>query len=270
MRKGRPIPGINSDPWWKKKWVVEFVAASVALLLLMVTAVRSVKDGTDDLIMWIIYSILGILTVGAGFLRTAHSYAEDAKKERGAEHDGLLGTMVTFHALVSDIINRERPAEDRADLRVTFHTLAPNPKEPTHLEQVIPYVTDDGIHGNVGRRFSANVGITGEAIRTREPCLLASEASSDEEHMDILIQHWGYLPWQAKLLTPRRFSAIAAPVLVNTRRSWRHSTNGEVAQMVIGVIYLDSSSRDAFDDDITQEQLMVLFDAVADYVTWRY
>ena len=40
--------------------------------------------------------------------------------------------------------------------------------------------------------------------------------------------------------------------------------------MVIGVIYLDSSSRDAFDDDITQEQLMVLFDAVADYVTWRY
>ena len=271
MRKGRPIPGVNTYPWWRNKWIVELIAAFAALLLIAIAIYRQVKDGSDDFLMWLLSGGLAFISVGLGFLRTAQSYSEDKKNNRGAEHDGLLGTMVTFHSLVSDIINRNRQEGEHVDLRVTFHTLTPNPKRPTQLEQIIPYVTDDGIHGNVGRKFSANAGITGEAIRTKEPCLMSSSASTNEEHIEILVEHWAYLRWQAEQLTPGRYSAIAAPVLVNTRRS-KHAatTNNSVAQMVIGVIYLDSSSRDAFGDEDTQYHLMVLFDAIADYVTWRY
>ncbi|MBU4609570.1 hypothetical protein IMZ29_03100 [Achromobacter sp. GG226] len=35
MKTGKSIPGVDRLPWWQQKWVVEFGAATLALLLLM-------------------------------------------------------------------------------------------------------------------------------------------------------------------------------------------------------------------------------------------
>jgi len=271
MRRGRPIPGIDSGPWWQKKWVVEFIAAFVAASLLVVTAYRTLKDNGDDLVLWLLLGVVAFLTFGIGFLRTAQSYSADAKSSRGAEHDGLLGTLITVHSIASEVINKHRSEDEYADLRVTFHRVAPDPRKPTHLEQIAPYVTDDGIEGEVGRQFSINVGITGQAVRMKEPYSMSSTANSNEEYINTLVEQWSYLRWQAEKLTPNRLSAIAAPVLADMRQK-RWPLNGEasVAQMVVGVVYLDSNKSDAFDSPDVQEALFWLFDVVADYVTWRY
>lgn len=271
MRRGRPIPGIDTGPWWQKKWLVEFVAAFLALLLLITTGWKTLKDSPDDYLLLALFVAVGFITVGIGFLRTAQSYSADIKNSRGAEHDGLLGTLISIHALASEIINRDRTEEQYADLRVTFHRVSPDPRKPTHLEQIVKYVTDDGIKGDIGRQFSINVGITGQAVRMKEPYVMSSTAGSNEEHVNSLIEEWSYLRWQAEGLTPNRLSAIAAPVLADMRHRRRASSETNVVeQMVVGVVYLDSNRSDAFDGDGVQEALMSLFDVVADYVTWRY
>lgn len=270
-RKGRPLPGINNTKWWEKKWIIEFIAAFIALGLLIFTGSKQLNENTNNLVTWIAFGFLAFFTVGIGFLRTAQSYAADQKEKKSSEHDGLLGTLIAIHAIALEIINKNRDEEDYADLRVTFHRVAPDPRKPTHLEQVTPYVTNDGIIGKAGREFSVNVGITGHAVRMQEPFVLSSSAQNNDEHIDTLVEEWAYLRWQAEALTPNRFSAVAAPVLADMTQRWRPGiTKKHVAQVVIGVVYLDSDKPDAFDAEEVQEQLFALFDVVADYVTWRY
>lgn len=178
----------------------------------------------------------------------------DRRESPEQTHDGLYGAVLSACAAIRYFV--ENRTGEHADVRATFHRVVPPLDNPQKLQQIIPYVGHGD--GGLGREFSINTGITGQAIRNREPYTMESVARTEREHRAELVAHWGYTAPQAEKLTPGRFSAAALPVL---DRSGRH---------VLGVVYLDSSTPHAFGDPETRQMLIAVCDSIGHYVTQRY
>src|SRR3546814_18699218 len=91
------------------------------------------------------------------------------------------------------------------DIRATFHRVVPPLGNATKIEQVIPYAGSTA--NGIGREFSINTGITGQAIRRRKPITMSSPVGTEADHRGELVADWGYTETQAQTLTQGRYSA---------------------------------------------------------------
>jgi hypothetical protein len=89
---------------------------------------------------------------------------------------------------------------DEVNVAIPWCRVAPPLHNPQKLQQIIPYVGGDG--AGLGREFAMNMGITGQAIRNKEPYTMASVATTDPEHRAELVADWGYTSTQPSISNP--------------------------------------------------------------------
>lgn len=260
MFKPNPIPGTRRAPWWSRKGLLEAIAAGGAVGAVALAAYRLRDVDVPPLVSWAGAFLVAWAAFG-GILRVWHAHRADAADQAQHEHEGLYAAMIVLQALAESSIAAEMP-DDAGPLQVraTFHRVVPPLAAPEQLEQIIPYVGGPTAGVEAGRTFSVHVGITGQAVRNQTPYVMSSHAQTEQEHVAELVSDWGYTKPLADTLLPGRFSALAVPVLAA-------SPGG---QQVLGVIYLDSNLRGAFDGQALESVIIPACDAIADFATRRY
>ena len=124
------------------------------------------------------------------------------------------------------------------------------------LEQVTEYVGDPAKTGQVGRRFPANAGIIGKALRENTVFLARRENDEYEAYIRELITAWSYTEQQARLLNPGAMAWMAAPIY--------DQRGGADA-----ILYLDANQRDFFTAE-RQELIVAAIRGIAVFVGKRY
>ncbi len=254
MRRPQPIPGVKPPPFWRKHWFEALITGVPPLVTAAVAALKlDGEDGSRPLVMALWGSVAWLALVMV--MRIWLARGKDAEAEPQRVHDGLRAATLTLHAAVAQICDLS-PDESRLALRVTFHRVVPPLSPMREIEQIVPYAGGRG--DGAGRRFPVNVGITGLALRNREPYLMSSHAADEAAFRQELVRWCGYTDKQAEERQPGRVSALAVPV---------HDRGG---QHPLGVIYLDSNVAQIFDDDATYQAILAACQGVVDYVSERY
>jgi hypothetical protein len=133
----------------------------------------------------------------------------------------LKGCLETLHAMI-------RKEDFR--LWVTLHVPIENGQR---LEQILDYVGDNE-GKKAGRKFPAQCGVIGQALRFKEPVRFVRTSDDYGEYVKELVKEWGYTEGDAKKANPGTMSAYAAPLLEK--------------EEVKCVVYLGSNDRNMFSD----------------------
>lgn len=251
--RAQHIPGIESPPFWCRKWFLETLGAVPVTLAAGFTAYKFWQTPEDRNLAWVAIGVVAWVAI-VSFIKILAARRQDKREGPAETHDGLYAAISVLHSAIKHAV--EARLGPNLDLRMTFHRVVPPLDNPKTIEQIIPYVgwTTSG----QGRSFSVNTGITGQAIRNKEPHIMASNAGSDTEHRRELVANWGYTASQAAGLSPGRYSAAAIPVLDKS------------GQHVLGVIYSDASDSHVFDETATKQMLIAVCNSIGSYVTQRY
>ncbi|WP_156414219.1 GAF domain-containing protein [Bordetella sp. N] len=249
-----PIPGVDRPPIWYRKWFIEVVGTVPVVGAAVFTMVRFWHSPEDRLFADLAMGVV-VWVCLVSLLKIQIARRQDRKEAPEETHDGLYAAVSVAHAAIKNLI--ESQSETEIDLRATFHRVVPPLENPQTLQQIIAYI-GDGDSAGPGRTFSINTGITGQAVRNKEPYIMESVAATEAEHRAELVADWGYTSAQATKIKPGRITAAALPVL---DRSGQH---------VLGVLYLDSSVPLIFSESQSRLMLVAIGDAVGDYVTRRY
>ncbi|WP_143220437.1 MULTISPECIES: GAF domain-containing protein [unclassified Achromobacter] len=249
-----PIPGVDRPPIWYRKWFFEVVGAVPVVGAAVFTMVRFWRSPQDRLFADLALGVV-VWVCLVSLLKIQIARRQDSKEAPEETHDGLYAAVSVAHAAIKNLI--ELQSDTEVDLRATFHRVVPPLDNPQRLQQIIAYIGDSDSAG-AGRTFSVNTGITGQAVRNKEPYIMESVAATEAEHRAELVADWGYTTAQVAQIKPGRITAAALPVL---DRSGQH---------VLGVLYLDSSVPRIFSESQSWQMLVAIGDAVGDYVTRRY
>ncbi len=249
-----PIPGVDRPSIWYRRWFIEVLGAVPVVAAAVFTMVRFWRSPDERVFADLALAVVVWVCLFSA-LKIQIARRQDSKEAPEETHDGLYAAVSVAHAAIKNLI--ESQSETELDLRATFHRVVPPLDSPQMLQQIIPYI-GDGDSAAAGRTFSVNTGITGQAVRNKEPYIMESVAETDGEHRAELVADWGYTSAQAAKIKPGRITAAALPVL---DRSGQH---------VLGVLYLDSSAPLIFSESQSRLMLVAIGDAVGDYVTRRY
>lgn len=263
--RGNPIHGVRRRAFYERKWLVEAIAAGPPFIVALYTAYKAwvaTSAGSADTVA--AQAQLGvdpiILSAACGWLliaslvKVASAKAQDAKDDLARGHDGLVAALHVVYAVVARVGKLDTP-EALASLRVTFHRVVPPLESGEHIEHIVKYV--GGIGSDPGRQFSIRSGITGRAIREKAAFVMSRQSEKFEDYVNELVKDWSYTQADARQMTMDRFSAMAVPV------------RGR-GQDVLGVVYLDSSSKNFFASDDMQQTVAAACVGVADYIGERY
>lgn len=263
--KNNPIHGLRKRAFYEHKWLVEAIAAGPPFVGATYSAIKALEssavpadskalvataNGVDPLILGSVCAWLLIASV----IKVLAAKAQDTKEDLAKGHDGIRAALHIVHTTVSRVGKLETP-EQRRSLRVTFHRVVPPLESSDYIEQIVSYVGGNG--SEPGRRFSIRSGITGRAIRENAVFLMSRQSVKYEDYVNELVSDWSYTEADAKKMTTDRFSAMAVPV------------KGR-GQDVLGVVYLDSSSKDFFAADEMQQTVVASCVGIADYIGERY
>lgn len=263
--KSNPIHGLGKRAFYERKWLVEAIAAGPPFLGAMYAAYKAWRATAGDaeeasasiatlgIDTWVLGGVCAWLLV-ASLIKVLAAKAQDAKEDLAKGHDGLVATLHVVHAVVARAGRLETPAQLKS-LRVTFHRVVPPLEDSDHIEHIVRYVGGSG--SEPGRKFSIRSGITGRAIREKAVFTMSRRSEKFEDYVNELVSEWSYTEADAKKMTFDRFSAMAVPV------------RGR-GQEVLGVVYLDSSSKDFFATDDMQQIVVAACVGVTDYIGERY
>ncbi|HXD16022.1 MAG TPA: GAF domain-containing protein [Vicinamibacterales bacterium] len=164
-----------------------------------------------------------------------------AARKRQSTHE-LEGCLHTLHEVL---------APGTCKVRLAIHV-------PVNgdLEQVTEYVGDPPKTGQVGRRFPANAGIIGKALRENRVFIARRVNDEYEAYVRELITAWSYTDQQARLLNPGAMAWMAAPIYDRQGRS-------------DAILYLDANQRDFFTPE-RQELVLAAIRGIAVFVGKRY
>lgn len=263
--KNNPIHGVRRRAFYERKWLVEAIAAGPPFVGATYSAYKAwladkaadapsvdaaITNGVDPLILggacaWLLV---------ASIVKVLAAKAQDAKEDQTKGHDGLIAALHIVHSMVARA-GKLITTEQRQTLRVTFHRVVPPLERSEHIEQIVPYV--GGVGSEPGRTFSIRSGITGCAIREKAVFVMSRSSEKYEDYVNELVREWSYTEADAKKMTTDRFSAMAVPV------------RGR-GQEVLGVVYLDSSSKEFFSSDEIQQTVVAACVGVTDYIGERY
>ena len=145
--------------------------------------------------------------------------------------------------------------DNETRVRATIH----KPVEKRQkLLQIVNYVGDTATRETAGRRFAAQSGIIGEAMRQKQMCVGDRENDDYEAYVNELVHSWHYTEEDARKLDPASMAWMA--VLL---------TMEDDPNTVEAVVYLDATRRKFFDER-RQELGRLACAGIARFVKRRY
>ena len=222
------LPSIKTDPWRVRDWVSELASAALAFVLATLALLR------PGVARW---QVVVTLTVLAGIFAISGRKAyrtrrAELKYEPVPVPNELLGGLRGMHAHLCRV--RSRTAEALAVRLVVYKVHWDRRRTaPTELEQITTYV--GGAGGEVGRRISARAGIVGRVARLPEPVVAKRLAADTESFRSELVTLWSFTRPEARQISVDRWAWMAMPL-------------AEADGHVYGVVYLDTTDVNGFDD----------------------
>lgn len=275
--KKNPIHGLRKRAFYEHKWLVEAIAAGPPFVIAAYAAFKaqaasnaaataaaaadatgtaSVAGSSGSEAGSLILGSVCLWLLVASIFKVLAAKAQDKKEDLARGHDGLLAALRVMHSVVARFGKLTTPDLEKS-LRVTFHRVVPPLESSEYIEHIVPYVGGNGSESGPGRKFSIRSGITGCAIREKAVFVMSRQSEKYEDYVSELVRDWSYTEPDAKKMTSDRFSAMAVPV------------RGR-GQDVLGVVYLDSSSKDFFSSDEMQQTVVAACVGIANYIGDRY
>ena len=235
---------VNTSKWSfiRETFFYESIAAFVTFCM---TIYKLRSDQNSD---WPLFALAFAL-----FLLVAIKSYNQWDKQKGEQqlHE-LSGCLFTLHGLLTAALPR-----DVCDpkLRITLHVPI---EDGQKLQQVLDYVGNDRSKNTAGRKFLANCGAVGEALRLKQPVSGKRANDNYEEYVKELIQDHHFTEKDARKMDRDTMCWMANPFFVEGNDD-----------KVEAVLYLDSVDREFFTDE--REQLIICAcSGIARFVKRRY
>lgn len=225
------LPGVSKTPWYGR----ESPGVAVGIVTILVPAVVAVwAAATDSKTPGMVVGALFVVALASclqlllAFYRAQFGDRKQADKESPLD---LTACLLVLHSVLLGLkgLSAEDPKTTLGLLRITILRL-----DDEYLEQCVPYV--GGLGGEAGRRFSVRSGITGRAAMKGDAMVAVRKSADDSAYRKELVEDWSIPPKEARQRSGDRFSWMAVPL-------------HKEPEGVIGVVYLDSTEADFFDQD---------------------
>lgn len=208
--------------------------------------------------MWLAgLAVLGaVFAIAGAIVKVVNAKRKDDADDDADRMDGLKSACHIFHSLVRHLHNFSR--HDYGRLRVTLHKVVPPKKKgeaPDEYEQLLDYIGDRKRSGQ-GRKFSTSSGITGVAIRENDVFAGSRNNVDHEAYIAEMVADWGFDEKGASGLSKDRNSWLAIPI--------------EYGGEVTAVVYLDSTDKNCFKDDVLKRQIVNAARGLAVFINERY
>jgi len=172
-------------------------------------------------------------------IKQAVSLAAARRKQSTHELEGCLHTL------------HEVLAPGACRLRLAIHVPVNG-----ELEQVTEYVGETSTPGGIGRRFPANAGIIGKALREKKAFVARRVHDEYEAYVGELITDWNYTEQQARRLNPGAMSWMAVPLYDRLAR-------------IDAILFLEATQLDFFTPQ-RQQVVVAAVRGIAVFVGKRY
>jgi hypothetical protein len=190
----------------------------------------------------------GCLTTLICIVNVAKGVALLRERRRTKSVHELEGCLETLHAMLNAVDGFD------SGLRLTVHVAIEHGQK---FQQVLDYVGDGrAAKPTAGRIFAAQSGIAGKVLRTQEAYAAARENDWYEDYIAELVREWNYTEHDARQLNPATMAWMAVPITTP-------------AGTLDGLLYLDATDRDFFDED-RQAQAIRATAGIAKFVARRY
>jgi hypothetical protein len=182
----------------------------------------------------------------AGTVGAALEVRRDSRKDSVHELEGCLETLLS-------ILNPPGDPEYDPGLRATLHVAVDRRQ---HFMQVVDYVGDDRLPKTAGRKFRSSAGLAGLVLRTGCAYSASRTVPNHETYVRELIDEWDYTEAEARERDMLAMSWMAVPL--------------EHAGRLEGLLYLDSTRPDFFEDPGRQGQVFGAAVGIAKFAARRY
>ena len=182
----------------------------------------------------------------AGIVGAVLEVRREAARETVHELEGCLETLLS-------ILNPPGDPEYDSGLRATLHRSVDRGE---YFLQVVDYVGDDRLPNTAGRRFRSTAGLAGWVLRTGSAYSASRVVANHETYVRELIDSWGYTEAEARDRDMSAMSWIAVPLEHNDR--------------IEGLLYLDSTRADFFEDAERQGLILGAAVGIAKFAARRY
>lgn len=253
----KPIPEPDRTPWYLTKTATESLGSGAPAIAAIVTAVRLVQEPSTRIFGYI-SAAAALWLIVAAFFKILAANSLDKKEKEAIErtHEGLRAVLFALHSIVAHEAGFP-PETANSKLRVTFHRVVPPLETSTEIQQLVDYVGGPR-EGGRGRKFSIRSGIAGKAARTRSPYTQSRQGQDIAAFEAELREHWGYTEVDSRNISRESFAWMAVPIC---------DASGQHA---LGVVYLDSTEKDAFALPAVRDAIFVACGGIAAYVGERY
>jgi hypothetical protein len=221
-------------------WRETAVATAVfAALPVFVTSVGGIVTGVLHGERGAVISSTATLTAAiAGYaLALSRARAKDRYEAERKSPADLEGCLYLLHASVLAILGFTYEEANIKKLRVTIHRVIDDKDHRAFkVRQLVAYVpagSSSARDQGKGREMPSRCGIVGRAITRRKPVGLVRSGAFDD-YVKVMCDEYGFLPDEARQLTPDRHAFLAIPLMRGGR--------------VVGVVYLDSPEPDFFSE----------------------
>ncbi len=238
---GIPLKESRWD-WLKQTFLYE-IAGAILTFASAVWKLRS--DHHTD--FWLLLALTGLFALS--FVKNIILWKN--KKQETSCHE-LAGCLYTLHGLLTASGDESEPDPK---LRITLHKPI---EDGQRLQQVLDYVGNDRAKNTAGRKFSANCGSAGEALRLKRLVYGERENDDYEKYIAELVEHHHYTESDARKMDRDTMSWVAMPFFVDGDQS-----------EVEAVLYLDSTVRDFFTEARRQTVLSAV-SGISRFVKHRY
>lgn len=258
------LPGVTDKKgFFQKKWapdLFDVVGGFVALIPVGLQAWNNLNatdpkiTAADRNLSYLAFAGI-VIVCGKGVVKLYQNIREEQKQTEGNRLEGIEAGLEIIHSIVRHMHNFDRHQYDR--LRVTLYRVAESRTNPgeKELEQIVEYVGSRDATKRKGRRFSIRCGLIGKVARSGEAQGATRETEDNEAYLRELEVEWNFTRDEAVRLSSGRNSFFAVPI-----------TYG---QEVTAVVYLDSSQRHFFPDNV-KRNIIVACLGLAVFINRRY
>lgn len=248
------IPGTAKLHWSERELPTTLIVGIPALLGAAMAVGKAVAEDASGWLEGLLISATAWLFFGT-LVKAYLAVHKDKSSEAKKSPTDLLGCILPFYKVLQAVRQRSG-ALGTGKLRVTIHRIDHLTKT---VEQCVDYIGETEVARKAGRKFALSQGLVGQAARTNAPVVVEKSATSDEEHINILMKEFGYTRGEAEGLDRSRWSFMAVPIL-----------SGESPSLqTIGVVYADSTDPKFFTEEI-QQLMLAATSGVAAFVRIRY
>ncbi|WP_150624215.1 hypothetical protein [Pandoraea horticolens] len=253
----KPIPEPDRTPWYLTKTAIESLGSGAPAIAAIITAVRLVQEPAARVFGYV-SAVAALWLIVAAILKILAANSQDKKEKEATErtHEGLRAALFALHSIVAHEAGLQ-PDAAKSKLRVTFHRVVPPLDTATEIQQLVDYVGGPR-EGGRGRKFSIRSGIAGKAARTLSPYTQSRQSEDIASFEAELREHWGYTEADSRNISRESFAWMAVPIC---------DASGQHA---LGVVYLDSTEKDAFALPEVRNAIFVACGGIAAYVGERY